>query len=196
MVNTRARFGGCSSLAACGAALLLGALAATPASAQESAAAAVTFAKESLPSSRRTVRSAIDPARSVPCRSGPTKRCVPGLGPSSNGGRAGDAALPLRQDRHPAPERRPAPERSGHPDDRALGGRRVAARQCRRPAGARAVPGRSKWTYEDVFGPPDLVVPTKPYALPAQGQDRWWRPIVPVGTTVDRCIKALSVKPS
>ncbi len=57
-------------------------------------------------------------------------------------------------------------------------------------------PDGSKWAYEDQFGPPDLVVPTKPYALPAQGQDRWWRPIVPVGTTVDRCIKALSVKPS
>ena len=39
-------------------------------------------------------------------------------------------------------------------------------------------------------------MPTKPYTLPAKGQDRWWRPIVPVGTTVDRCIKALSAKPS
>ncbi len=57
-------------------------------------------------------------------------------------------------------------------------------------------PDGSKWAYEDLLGPPDLVVPTKPYTLPAQGQDRWWRPIVPVGTTVDRCIKALAVKPS
>jgi hypothetical protein len=57
-------------------------------------------------------------------------------------------------------------------------------------------PDGSKWAYEDVFGPPDLIVPTKPYTLPARGQDRWWRPIVPVGTTVDRCIKALSAKPS
>jgi mono/diheme cytochrome c family protein len=57
-------------------------------------------------------------------------------------------------------------------------------------------PDGSKWAYEDVFGQPDLIVKTKPYTLPAQGQDRWWRPIVPVGNTVDRCIKALSVKPS
>jgi mono/diheme cytochrome c family protein len=57
-------------------------------------------------------------------------------------------------------------------------------------------PDGSKWAYEDVFGPPDLIVPTKPYTLPAKGQDRWWRPIVPVGSTVDRCIKALAVKPS
>ena len=53
-----------------------------------------------------------------------------------------------------------------------------------------------KWSYAEQFGPPDLIVKTKPYTLPAQGQDRWWRPIVPVGTTVDRCIKAMSVKPS
>ena len=57
-------------------------------------------------------------------------------------------------------------------------------------------PDGSKWAWEDELGPPDLVVPTKPYTLPASGQDRWWRPIVPVGTTADRCIKALSVKPS
>ncbi|MBF8301078.1 MAG: hypothetical protein HW394_1448 [Acidobacteria bacterium] len=57
-------------------------------------------------------------------------------------------------------------------------------------------PDGTKWAFQDELGPPDLVVPTKPYALPASGQDRWWRPIVPVGTTVDRCIKALAVKPS
>ena len=55
----------------------------------------------------------------------------------------------------------------------------------------------SKWAYEDRFGPPDVIVPTKPYDLPAQGQDRWWRPIVPMtGVLEDRCIKAMAVKPS
>jgi hypothetical protein len=57
-------------------------------------------------------------------------------------------------------------------------------------------PDGARWAYEGQFGPPDLVVRTKPYTLPAKGQDRWWQPIVPVGTTVDRCIKAVSVKPS
>lgn len=57
-------------------------------------------------------------------------------------------------------------------------------------------PDGSKWAYEDELGAPDLIVKTKPYTLPARGQDRWWRPIVPVGTIEDRCIKALSVKPS
>ena len=57
-------------------------------------------------------------------------------------------------------------------------------------------PDTNKWTYTEQFGPPDVIVPTKPYTLPAQGQDRWWRPIVPVGVLEDRCIKAMAVKPS
>jgi mono/diheme cytochrome c family protein len=57
-------------------------------------------------------------------------------------------------------------------------------------------PDSEKWAYEDELGKPDLIVKTKPYSVPAEGQDRWWRPIVPVGTSVDRCIKAVSVKPS
>jgi len=57
-------------------------------------------------------------------------------------------------------------------------------------------PDGTKWTYADEFGPPDIIVPTKPYTLPAQGQDRWWRPIVPIGSMEDRCIKAMAVKPS
>jgi len=57
-------------------------------------------------------------------------------------------------------------------------------------------PDPLKWAYEDEFGQPDLVVKTRPYSLPARGQDVWWRPIVPTGLTTDRCIKAVSVKPS
>jgi hypothetical protein len=60
----------------------------------------------------------------------------------------------------------------------------------------RQFPDGTRWAYQDAFGPPDLIVPTKPYTLPAQGQDRWWRPIVPTGSTEDRCIKAMAVKPS
>jgi hypothetical protein len=32
-------------------------------------------------------------------------------------------------------------------------------------------PDTNKWTYAEQFGPPDVIVPTKPYTLPAQGQD-------------------------
>jgi mono/diheme cytochrome c family protein len=57
-------------------------------------------------------------------------------------------------------------------------------------------PDPTKWAFADQFGPPDLVVRTKPFTLPGKGQDVWWRPIVPTGLTKDRCIKAVSVKPS
>jgi len=57
-------------------------------------------------------------------------------------------------------------------------------------------PEPTKWTFADQFGPPDLVVRSKPFTVPAKGQDVWWRPIVPTGLTANRCIKAVSVKPS
>jgi cytochrome c5 len=57
-------------------------------------------------------------------------------------------------------------------------------------------PDPKQWAFADQFGPPDVVVRTKPFTLPAQGQDVWWRPVVPTGLTKDRCIKAISVKPS
>jgi len=57
-------------------------------------------------------------------------------------------------------------------------------------------PDPNKWAFADQFGPPDLVIRTKPFTLDAKGQDVWWRPVVPAGLTQDRCIKAISVKPS
>jgi hypothetical protein len=57
-------------------------------------------------------------------------------------------------------------------------------------------PDPNRWNFEPQFGPPDLIVRTKPFTLPANGQDVWWRPVVPTGLTEDRCIKAIQVKPS
>jgi mono/diheme cytochrome c family protein len=57
-------------------------------------------------------------------------------------------------------------------------------------------PDPNEWAFAKQFGPPDLIVKTKPFSLPARGQDVWWRPIVPTGVTKDRCIRAVSVKPS
>jgi len=55
-------------------------------------------------------------------------------------------------------------------------------------------PDLNEWAYEDDFGPPDLVIKTKPYTVAADGSDVWWRPIVPSGLTEDRCMKAVSVR--
>jgi hypothetical protein len=57
-------------------------------------------------------------------------------------------------------------------------------------------PDPDQWAFADQFGPPDVIVRTRPYTLAARGQDVWWRPIVPTGMTEDRCIRAISVKPS
>src|SRR5262245_5303944 len=59
-----------------------------------------------------------------------------------------------------------------------------------------AFPDPRKWAFEDQFGQPDIIVKTKPYTIEAKGQDQWWKPVVPVGLAQDRCIKAVSVKPS
>jgi len=57
-------------------------------------------------------------------------------------------------------------------------------------------PDPNEWAYAQQFGPPDLVVKSPAFSLAANGQDKWWRPIVPVGLEEDRCIRAMSVRPS
>jgi hypothetical protein len=57
-------------------------------------------------------------------------------------------------------------------------------------------PDPSEWSFAKEMGQPDLIIRTKPFTVPAEGQDMWWRPVVPTGLTTDRCIKAVSVKPS
>ena len=61
---------------------------------------------------------------------------------------------------------------------------------------AKTFPNASEWSFEKQMGPPDVIVKTKPFTLSARGQDVWWRPIVQTGVTKDRCIRAVSVKPS
>jgi mono/diheme cytochrome c family protein len=52
------------------------------------------------------------------------------------------------------------------------------------------------WSLADVLGAPDVVVPSTPIDVPANGLDLWHRPFVATGVTEDRCIKALQVKPA
>ncbi len=51
-------------------------------------------------------------------------------------------------------------------------------------------------TAEFDYGQPDIVVESKPITIPAEGQDLWWEPLVPIGITTDRYIRAIEVKPS
>jgi len=58
------------------------------------------------------------------------------------------------------------------------------------------LPDTEDWSLASTLGEPDLVVPSTPIDVPADGNDMWHRPIVPTGITTDRCIKALQVKPA
>ena len=46
------------------------------------------------------------------------------------------------------------------------------------------------------LGEPDLVVPSAPYTVPADGQDKWWRPLAETGLTEERWVRAIEIKPS
>jgi mono/diheme cytochrome c family protein len=63
------------------------------------------------------------------------------------------------------------------------------------PADLRAT---DDWSLAAEFGPPDLLAPSSPIDIPAEGLDVWYRPIVEIQglpENEERCIKALQVKP-
>ena len=57
-------------------------------------------------------------------------------------------------------------------------------------------PDPAAWRLSDRFGEPDLVVPSAPYTVPADGQDKWWRPLAETGLTEERWVRAIEIKPS
>ena len=53
------------------------------------------------------------------------------------------------------------------------------------------------WNLSELFGgPPDLVIKSTPYTMPALAQDHWWKPEVPTGLTEDRWIRGIEIRPS
>ena len=57
-------------------------------------------------------------------------------------------------------------------------------------------PDPNVWQLGERFGPPDLVIKSKPYTVQATGQDKWWRPTVDAGVTEPRWVRAIEIKPS
>ncbi len=45
------------------------------------------------------------------------------------------------------------------------------------------------------LGPPDVIVKSEPYTMPAKGQDVWWRPISAVPITEPRWVRAVEIRP-
>ena len=62
---------------------------------------------------------------------------------------------------------------------------------------ARVWPDESKWYFAERFGgPPDLVLKSTPYTMPAESNDASWRPVLPTGLTEDRWVRAVEIHPS
>jgi hypothetical protein len=57
-------------------------------------------------------------------------------------------------------------------------------------------PDESKWLLAAKFGPPDLIIHSTPYTMPAVAQDVWWRPTVPTGLTEPRWVRGIEIRPS
>ncbi len=56
-------------------------------------------------------------------------------------------------------------------------------------------PDPNRWHYADQFGPPDLVLRSKPYDMPARTQDKWFRPVTETGLKEARWVRAIEIKP-
>ena len=57
-------------------------------------------------------------------------------------------------------------------------------------------PPGDAWGLAKTLGPPDHVVKSLPFTMPAESPDQWWRPVVDVGLAEDRWLRAIEVKPS
>ena len=60
----------------------------------------------------------------------------------------------------------------------------------------REFPPVGEWRLAAELGPPDHVIKSSKWDVPAAGQDLWWEPKVPSGITENRCIKAIETLPS
>ncbi len=57
-------------------------------------------------------------------------------------------------------------------------------------------PDESIWNFAEQFdGPPDLIVESTPYTVPAEAGNAWWKPRVPTGLTEERWARAIEARP-
>src|SRR5262245_14327658 len=57
-------------------------------------------------------------------------------------------------------------------------------------------PDESKWSFADQFGPPDLVIKSPDWTVPAVALDAWYKPVVPTGLTEPRWVRAIEIHPA
>jgi len=58
-------------------------------------------------------------------------------------------------------------------------------------------PDESKWNFADLFGgPPELIIKSPDWTVPAVGLDVWYKPVVPTGVTEPRWVRAIEIHPA
>ena len=57
-------------------------------------------------------------------------------------------------------------------------------------------PDDSVWNFAGQFGPPDLIVKSPSYSMPAVALDAWYKPVVETGLTESRWVRAIEIRPS
>jgi len=60
----------------------------------------------------------------------------------------------------------------------------------------RVWPDESKWGFADQFGPPDLIIKSPDWSVPAVALDAWYKPVVPTGLTEPRWVRAIEIHPA
>jgi hypothetical protein len=56
-------------------------------------------------------------------------------------------------------------------------------------------PDDEGWQLAKLYGPPDLVLKSEPYTMPAHGQDVWFKPLTEVPITEARWVRAVEMRP-
>jgi hypothetical protein len=60
---------------------------------------------------------------------------------------------------------------------------------------AKVWPDEQGWVLAKMYGPPDLVLKSEDYTMPAQAQDAWFRPVTDVPLTEARWVRAVEMRP-
>jgi hypothetical protein len=56
-------------------------------------------------------------------------------------------------------------------------------------------PNADEWKATKELGPPDLIVKSEEWTMPAHHQDVWWRPSTDIGLTESRWVRAVEIRP-
>ena len=62
---------------------------------------------------------------------------------------------------------------------------------------AKQWPDETKWNLAGMFGgPPDLIIKSPDWTVPAVAQDAWYKPVIPTGLTEARWVRAIEIRPA